>query len=116
MDHSAIEKATPFNAINILEYGSHSIVIKSIFRKATGSLSAISFDAGEVLISKISPFDTILQIIEGKAEIIIDDTSNLLETGQSIIVPAHSASTIKAPIRFKMLSTIIKSGYEDFIL
>ena len=52
-------------------------------------------------------------MIDGKAEIVIDGVSNLLDTGQSIIIPAHSRNTIKANIRFKMLSTIIKSGYED---
>lgn len=64
---------------------------------------------------KTSPFDTFIQVIDGKAEIIIDNKSNILETGQSIIVPAHSHNTIKANVRFKMISTIIKSGYEEEI-
>jgi small nuclear ribonucleoprotein (snRNP)-like protein len=116
MENHIIKKATPFNVVHILEYQPQSIVIKSILRKTTGSLIAVSFDSGEVLIGKISPFDTFLQIIDGNAEIIIDDKSNLLEIGQSIIIPAHSSNTIKANVRFKMISTIIKSGYEDIIL
>ena len=116
MENHIIKKATAFNVVNMLEYQPQSIVIKSILRKTTGNLTAVSFDGGEVLIGKISPFDTFLQIIDGNAEIIIDDKSNLLKTGQSIIVPAHSSNTIKAHQRFKMLSTIIKSGYEDIIL
>ena len=116
MENQIIKKAMPFNVVHILEYQPQSIVIKSILRKNTGNLSAFSFDSGEVLIGKISPFDTFLQIIEGNAEIIIDDQSNLLEMGESIIVPAHSSNTIKAHQRFKMLSTIIKHGYEDITL
>jgi quercetin dioxygenase-like cupin family protein len=116
MENYIIKKATAFNVVHILEYQHQSIVIKSIFRKTTGSLSAISFDSGEVLIGKISPFDTFLQIIDGNAEVIIDDKSNLLEIGQSIIIPANSSNTIKAHQRFKMLSIIIKHGYEDVIL
>jgi len=116
MENPIIKKATPFNIVHILEYQPQSIVIKSILRKTTGNLNAISFDSGEVLIGKISPFDTFLQIIDGNAEIIIDDKSNLLETGQCIIIPAHSSNAIKAHHRFKMLSTIIKHGYEDIIL
>ena len=116
MENQIIKKATPFNAVHILEYQPQSIVIKSILRKTTGHLSAFSFDSGEVLIGKISPFDTLLQIIDGNAEIIIDDKSNLLEAGQSIIIPAHTSNTIKAHQRFKMLSTVIKHGYEDIIL
>ena len=116
MEDHIIKKAKAFNVVHILEYQPGSIVIKSILRKTTGNLSAFSFDSGEVLIGKISPFDTFLQIIEGNAEIIIDDQSNLLEMGESIIVPAHSSNTIKAHQRFKMLSTVIKYGYEDIIL
>ena len=116
MGNHIIKKATAFNVVHILEYQAQSIVIKSILRKNTGNLSAVSFDSGEILIGKISPFDTFLQIIDGNAEIIIDDKSNLLEVGQSIIIPAHSSNTIKAHQRFKMLSTFIKHGYEDIIL
>ena len=76
-------------------------------------MSAVPFDSGEVLSVKVSPFDTFIQVIDGKAEIVIDGVSNLLNTGQSIIIPEHSNNTIKANVRFKMLSTIIKSGYED---
>ena len=73
----------------------------------------ISVDSGEALTEKISPFDTFIQVIDGSAEIVIDDNSNLLKTGEAIIIPAHSPNTIKANVRFKMISTIIKSGYED---
>jgi quercetin dioxygenase-like cupin family protein len=116
MENIFIKKATAFHIVDVLEYQPQSIVIKSILRKATGQVSGLSFDTGEVLVGKISPFDTLLQIIDGNAEIIIDDKSNLLGIGQSIIVPANSSNMIKAPQRFKMLSTIIKSGYEDISL
>ncbi|MCR9288554.1 MAG: cupin [Bacteroidetes bacterium] len=116
MDNLRFESSKAFNVADILEYLPNSILIRSILRKTTGNVSAYSFDSGEVLIGKISPFDTFIQIINGNAEIIIDDKSNLLEVGQSIIIPAHSSNTIKANVRFKMISTIIKSGYEEVIL
>jgi quercetin dioxygenase-like cupin family protein len=56
--------------------------------------------------------DTFVQIIVGRAEIIIDGKSNLLETGEAIIIPAHTPNMIKANEQFKMILTIIKSGYE----
>jgi len=52
-------------------------------------------------------------VIEGKAEIVINEVSYQLETGQSIIVPAHSRNIIKANERFKIISTVIKSGYDE---
>jgi quercetin dioxygenase-like cupin family protein len=112
MDYNEIEKAKALVVVEIIEYISNSVVIKTIIKKTTGNISIASFDTGEALIEKIIPFDTFIQIIEGKAEIIIDGTSNLLETGQSIIIPAHTSNIIKANHRFKMISTIIKSGYE----
>ena len=113
LEISEIEKSKVFIIVEIIEYIPNSVLIKTIIRKTTGNVSAVSFDSGEALTEKVSPFDTFIQIIDGKSEIIINGKSKLLETGQSIIIPAHSSTTIKANVRFKMLSTIIKSGYED---
>lgn len=88
------------------------MVTKTIIKKTTGNVTAVSFDSGEELTEKIFPFDTFIQIIEGRAEILIDNISQTLETGQSIIIPAHYKNSIKANERFKMISTSIKSGYE----
>jgi quercetin dioxygenase-like cupin family protein len=107
------EKLKAFIIVEIIEYVPDSVVIKTIIKKTTGNISAVSFDTGEKLEEKTSPFDTFIQIIDGKAEIIIDGNSNQLDTGQSIIIPAHSRNSIKANNRFKMISTVIKSGYED---
>jgi quercetin dioxygenase-like cupin family protein len=116
MENSEFEKSKAFIIVEILEYIPNSVVIKTIIRKTTGNVSAVSFDSGEALTEKISPYDTFIQVIDGKAEIVIDDKAYLLETGQSIIIPAHSRNTIKANVRFKMISTIIKSGYEEVVL
>ena len=102
-----------FKVAEVIEYIPNSVVIKSIIKRITGNITAVSFDSGELLNGKTSPFETLIQIIEGNAEVVIDDKSNLLETGQSIIIPAHSRNTIKANEKFKMLSTLIKSGYEE---
>ena len=113
MENAELENSKIFKMVDILEYIPQSIVIKSILRKTTGIVSAVSLDSGEVLVGKLSPFDTLIQIIDGNSEVIIDDKSNLLKNGQSIIIPAHTKNIIKANVRFKMISTIIKSGYED---
>ncbi len=112
METLEVEKAKALIIVEIIEYIPNSVVIKTIIKKATGNISVASFDSGETLTEKISPFDTFVQIIDGKAEIVIDGKSNLLDTGQSIIIPAHTTNTVKANERFKMISTIIKSGYE----
>jgi quercetin dioxygenase-like cupin family protein len=108
-----VEKSRALIIVEIIEYVPDSVVIKTIIKKTTGNISAISFDSGEKLEEKTSPFDTFIQIIDGKAEIIIDEKTHLLETGESIIIPAHSRNSYKANARFKMISTVIKSGYEE---
>jgi quercetin dioxygenase-like cupin family protein len=113
MEDIEIERAKTFIIVEIIEYIPNSVVIKTIIKKTTGNVSVVSFDSGEAMTEKISPFDTFIQIIEGNAEIIINNEAHLLATGQSIIIPAHSLNIIKANVRFKMISTIIKSGYED---
>lgn len=113
MEPLEFEKSKAMIIVEIIEYVPDSVVIKTIIKKSTGNINAVSFDSGEKLEEKTSPFDTFIQIIDGKAEIIIDDVSTLLETGSSIIIPAHARNSIKANDRFKMISTVIKSGYED---
>jgi quercetin dioxygenase-like cupin family protein len=112
MEALEIEKSKVFIIVEVIEYIPNSVLIKTIINKTTGNISAVSFDSGEALAEKLSRFDTFIQVIDGNAEILIDGKSNLLETGQSIIIPAHTRNIIKANVRFKMISTIIKSGYE----
>jgi quercetin dioxygenase-like cupin family protein len=90
----------------------NSVLSKTIIKKSTGNISIMSFDTGEGLTEKTSPFDTFVQVIDGRAEIVIDEKSHFLETGQCIVIPAHIPNTICANERFKMISTVIKSGYE----
>ena len=113
MKNQELEKSKVFIIVGIISYVPNSIVIKTIIKKTTGNVSAVSFDSGEILTEKTSPFDNFIQVIEGKAEIVIDNVSHWLDTGNSIIIPAHFPNTIRANKRFKMISTIIKSGYEE---
>ena len=111
-DNAELEKSTSHIIVEIIEYIPNCVVMKTIIKKSTGNISVMSFDSGEGLTEKTSPFDTYAQIIDGKAEIVIDNKSNLLETGQGIIIPAHSPNHIKPNGRFKMILTVIKSGYD----
>ena len=111
-DTTELEKSKRHIIVEIIEYVPNSVVIKTIIKKSTGNISVMSFDSGEGLTETRSPFDVFAQVLEGKAEIVIDNVSNLLESGQGIIVPAHAPNCIKPNGRFKMILTTIKSGYE----
>lgn len=112
MDKNEIEKSKAHITVEIIEYVANSVVIKTIIKKSTGNISVMSFDGGEGLTEKTTPFDTFAQIIDGKAEIVISGVSNMLETGQSIVIPAHAPNHVTPNGRFKMILTVIKSGYE----
>jgi len=112
MDIAEIEKSKTYITVEIIEYIPHSVVIKTILKKSTGNISVMSFDSGEGLSERTTPFDTYAQIIDGEAEIVISNKSNFLHTGQSIVIPAHAPNYIKPKGRFKMIMTVIKSGYE----
>lgn len=105
-------KSKAYITVEIIEYIAHSVVIKTILKKSTGNISVMSFDSGEGLTEKTSPFDTFAQIIDGQAEIVINSESHVLKTGQSIVIPAHAPNAIKPNGQFKMILTVIKSGYE----
>jgi quercetin dioxygenase-like cupin family protein len=107
-----LAKSTSHIIVEIIEYMTNSVVSKTIIKKSTGNISIMSFDTGEGLTEKISPFDSFAQIVDGKATIVIDKIPHLLENGMGIIIPAHSSNYIKPNGRFKMILTLIKSGYE----
>jgi len=112
-DSNDLEKAKSHIIVEIIEYMPNAIVSKTIIKKSTGNITVSSFDAGEELAEKTSPFDTYVQIIDGAAELNIDDKKYQLKLGDGIIIPAHTKHKFNANEQFKMLSTIIKSGYEE---
>jgi quercetin dioxygenase-like cupin family protein len=99
--------------VEIIEYVPNSILSRTIIKKTSGNVSVLSLDSGMELAEKLIPFDCFIQIIDGQAEIIIEGEPQFLNTGQGIVIPAHRMHTINASERFKMIVTIIKSGYED---
>ena len=108
-----LEKSKAHIIVEIIEYVPNAVVSKTIIKKITGTVTVSSFDTGEELAEKISPFDIYIQIIDGAAEVIIDDKKHVLGLGEGIIIPAHTSHCFNANQQFKMISTIIKSGYEE---
>ena len=108
-----MEKLKVHIIVEILEYVPHTILTKTIIKRATGNVTVSSFDKGEELTENIFPFDNYIQVIDGAAEVIINKKKYKLKLGEGIIIPAFSKYCFNARAKFKMISTIIKSGYED---
>ena len=109
-----LDKSVPHIIVEIIEYMPNAVVSKTIIKKVTGNITVSSFDSGEELAEKMSPFDTYIQIIDGTANLTINKKEFELELGQGIVIPANARHHFNANKQFKMVSTVIKSGYEDF--
>jgi len=110
MQSNEFEKSKVFSFDGSIEYSDGGIVSKTILKKETGNISLFSFDKGEALSEHTAPFDAIIQVVDGKAEIVIGGKSFYLEAGQSIIMPASITHAVKAVEKFKMVLTMIKSN------
>lgn len=99
-------------AINVnksVEYQDNSIISREIVRKDTGTITLFAFDAGQGLSEHTAPFDAIVQILDGEAEIFISGEPITAASGEIVIMPANRPHALKANKRFKMLLTMIKS-------
>lgn len=90
-------------------YQSGSIVSREIVSKKTGTVTVFAFDAGQGLSEHTAPFDAVVQILEGEAEITVSGSPFIARAGDLVIMPAGEAHSLKAVKRFKMLLTMIRS-------
>ena len=110
MQSNEFEKSIVFSFDGSVEYSDGGIVSKTVLKKETGNISLFSFDKGEALSEHTAPFDAMIQVVDGKGEITIGGKPFILESGQSIIMPANITHAVKAVERFKMVLTMIKSN------
>jgi quercetin dioxygenase-like cupin family protein len=111
--NQSLKKSTPHIIIEIIEYVPNAVVSKTIIKKTTGNITAISMAIGEELGERTTPFDTYIQIIDGNAEVVLNDKTILLKLGEGLIILAHAKHSFNANEQFKMITTVIKSGYEE---
>lgn len=112
-ENSDIEKSKAHVIVEIIEYIPDAVVSRTIIKKTTGNVTVSSFAAGEEQETKSAPFDTYVQIIDGTANLKMEGKNFTLKVGEGIIIPAFSKHCFTADMQFKMLSTVIKSGYES---
>ena len=95
--------------LDLVNYQKDSIVSKIIIEKKTGTVSLFAFDKNQGLSEHIAPFDALVHLIDGEAEIVISDKTVNLKNGEMIIMPANQQHALIAVQRFKMILTMIKS-------
>ena len=107
-----VSKAKTQIIIEIIEYIPHVVISKTVINKSKDNITVSSFLDGEELIEKISPFDTYIQIIDGIAELGINNRDYILHMGDGIIIPANTKHYFNAHVKFKMLCTIVRTDCE----
>ncbi|MGI6206629.1 MAG: cupin domain-containing protein [Anaerolineae bacterium] len=111
MSHSGQEelRGAVSELAGLVAYQEGSIVSRIVMRAPAGSVTLFAFDAGQELSEHTTPFDALVHVIEGEAEIIISGQSHRVREGQIIIMPADEPHAVKAPTRFKMMLTMIRA-------
>jgi quercetin dioxygenase-like cupin family protein len=93
---------------DLVGYQDGTIASRMIVSTPAGNITAFAFDAGEGLSEHTAPFDAVLTLLEGKADITIGGTPFHLEEGETIIMPANIPHAVSAVTRFKMMLTMIR--------
>jgi len=95
--------------IDLLHYQERAVVSRTLIEKETGTVTLFAFDRGQGLSEHTAPFDAMVCILDGKAEITISGNPNILEQGDMIIMPANEPHALKAVEKFKMMLIMIRS-------
>ena len=106
---SEIGKGKPFNLADSVTYGIGSVVSKTLLKKDSGNITLFSFDKGQGLSEHTAPFDAVVHILDGQAEISIGGEPRMVSAGQMLIMPANIPHALQANERFKMLLIMIRS-------
>ena len=97
------------NLAGLVEYQSGSVVSREVVNKPTGTVTAFAFDAGQGLSEHTTPFDALVYLLDGEAEITIAGKPIAATAGDMVIMPANVPHALKAIERFKMLLVMIRS-------
>ena len=103
------KKAEILNIADLAAYQENAVVSSQVLRAESGNVTLFAFDKGQELSEHSTPFDALVQILDGEAEIIISGKSFAVNAGESIILPADKPHAVVATEQFKMLLTMIRA-------
>jgi quercetin dioxygenase-like cupin family protein len=93
----------------MIDYQEASVVSRTLIDKKAGTVTLFAFDERQGLSEHTAPYDALVEIIDGEAEVTISGKKNHLKAGEMIIMPANQPHSLKATAKFKMLLTMIRS-------
>lgn len=93
---------------SLVQYGEGAVVSRTLIQAEVGTVTVFAFDEGQGLSEHSTPYDALVQILEGRAEITIGGESVSVSGGESLLMPADIPHALYAPERYKMLLTMIR--------
>lgn len=102
-------QAQAMRLCDLVDYHEGSVVSRTIIDKKAGTVTLFAFDEGQGLSEHTAPFDALVYVFDGEAEITISGKTLHLGEGEMVIMPAHQPHALKATKKFKMILTMIKS-------
>jgi quercetin dioxygenase-like cupin family protein len=95
--------------VELVRYQEDAIVSRIVTKAAKGSVTMFAFDRGQELSEHTAPFDALVQVVDGEAEIRVSGEPHLLQRVQGIVMPANQPHSVKAVAKFKMILTMLKT-------
>ena len=102
-------KNNPHCLVDLVSYQKGSVVSKTLIEKKTGTVTLFAFDKGQALSEHTAPFDALVCVLDGAAEVTIAGEAALVKTGEMLVMPANVPHALKAVEPFKMMLTMIRS-------
>jgi len=109
-DEKATEKFTGGNALELVAYQTGAVVSRVIVKKKTGTVTLFAFDKAQGLSEHTAPFDALVQVLDGVAEITIGGMHHRLGKDEIALIPANAPHALKAVERFKMMLVMIRDA------
>lgn len=104
-----VNKATVMKILNLADYQEGAIVSRTIIDKKAGTITVFSFDEGQGLSEHVAPYDALVSLLDGEAEITISGKAYMVNAGEMLILPANQPHALRAIKKFKMMLTMIKA-------
>ena len=104
----ALAPGAPTRLGALLDYAPGAVVSRTLAKSKAGTLTVFAFDQGEELSEHTAPFDAYVQVLDGRAELVIGGESRFPEAGETVLMPANVPHAVKAVERFKMLLIMIR--------
>jgi quercetin dioxygenase-like cupin family protein len=98
-----------FGLVKMVDYQAGAVVSRTVIDKPAGTLTLFSFDKGQGLSEHTAPFDALVQVLDGEAEVTIAGKPLAVKKGEMVIMPANVPHALRALSRFKMMLVMIKS-------